>query len=198
MATDTDSRGELGMRLAQAVPGEWYEQRLGRWPAYAKRCDSGRRPVEAAQLARAVALYLCRDYWPRVLTEAAAALAHAPAEEWRRRPAVAADSPRLIEAIYTYLIGHSRVVIPGLVHVWLPVAPGGICERQVWAAWCEGPATQAAVDREEAAQRTLADWCRRRAQGGSDPAGPPSASPGWPPSDRQHQSMRDPPAGRRG
>ncbi len=175
------------MRLAQAVPGEWYERRLGRWPAYVKRCDSGRRAVEAAQLARAVALYLCRDYWPRVLTEAAVAVARTPAEDWRHRPVMVADSPRLTEAIYTYLIGHSRVVIPGLVHVWLPVAPGGICERQVWAAWCEGPATQVAVDREQATQRMLAYWCRRRTPRGSDPARPPSH--------QQHQAMLGPPGG---
>ncbi len=171
VATDADNQGALGMRLAQAVPGEWYEQRLGRWPAYAKRCDSGRRPAEAAQLAQALALYLCRDYWPRVLTEAAAALACAPAEDWRDRSAVLAGSARLTEAIYAYVIRHSRIVIPGLVHVWLPVAPGGICERQLWAEWCEGPATEAAVDREEATERTLAGALDgRRGRTGGFPA----------------------------
>lgn len=175
MATDADSHGVLGMRLAQAVPGEWYERRIGRWPAYAKRRDGGRLPAEAAQLAQALALYLCRDYWPRVLTEAAAALPCAPAEDWRDRSAVLAGSARLIEAIYGYVIRRSRIVIPGLVHVWLPVASGGICERQLWAEWCEGPATEAAVDREEATERTLAGALndRRRRAGGSP-------STGWP------------------
>ncbi len=153
MATDADTDGALGMRLAQAVPGEWYERRLGRWPAYAKRRDTG--AVEAAQIARALALYLCRDYWPRVLTQAAAALACPPSEDCRDRSMGLAGSPRLTEAIYTYVMRHSRIVIPGLVHVWLPAAPGAICERQLWAEWCEGPATSAAVEREEAWQRAL-------------------------------------------
>lgn len=150
------------MRLAQAVPGEWYERRVGRWPAYAKRCDSGYRPVEASQLARALALYLCRDYWPRVLTEVAGAKAYRDVGDWQGRSASLAAGPRLREAIYAYVVRHSRVVVPGLVHVWLPVMPGGVHEHGLWAELWDGPATRAAATRERAGERALARWCRRR------------------------------------
>ncbi len=157
VVTDGDSQGDLGVRLAQGVPGEWYEHHLGRWPGYRKRCDT-RRSIEAARIAQALALYLCRDYWPRVLAGAGGALRLDPGE-LRDQSAALSHSARLLEGLYAYLSRHSRVVVPSLVQVWLPAAAGAVDERVLWAEWCEGPATERSAERE----REVHDWLSRRA-----------------------------------
>lgn len=161
VVTDADRQGELGVRLAQGVPGEWYEHHLGRWIGYRKRCEA-RRSVEAARMAQALAFYLCRDYWPRVLARTAGL----DPGGLRDQSSALSHSARLLEGLYAYLSRHSRVVVPSLVHVWLPAAAGAVDERVLWAEWCEGPVTARAVEHERAIQQRLAR------PGGSAPGGP--------------------------
>lgn len=155
VATDGDPLGALGIRLAAGVPGEWHETRLGRWPAYQKRLDPARHAVEASELAHALTMYLWKDYWPERV-----------ARVWRRRcptgvpadtacPAVRPVSG-LTERIHAFVAHHRRVVIPGLVHVWMSLGCGGQDERDLLAAWIEGPAAALTVGLEARAYHTLA------------------------------------------
>lgn len=154
VATDGDPSRALGIRLAAGVPGEWYETRLGRWPAYQKRLDPARHALEACQVAHALATYLWKDYWPERV--AAAWRHHCPPgiPAGTACPAVRPVSG-LAERIHAFVTHHRRVVIPGLVHVWMSLGCGGQDERDLLAAWIEGPAAALTAGVEAGAYRTL-------------------------------------------
>jgi hypothetical protein len=143
VATDAEPL-VLGMRLAHRVPGLWAECRVGRLPAYRKRRLTG-SVEECALMAHAIAEYIASDYGPGLWPATALMAAGGEARREASR-----NFSALLGRVDEFVKVHSRVVIPSLVAVWIPLGAGAPGERARADEWAQAQATRQGVLGEEA------------------------------------------------